>query len=88
LIFILFYFILISGSVRKSIARVLTVLTQKQRESLRLKYAKSKYVPTDLREKKTRAIRRRLTKHESSLVTERQKKKMLNNRVRKFAIKA
>ncbi len=66
----------------------MTVLTQKQRESLRLQYAKSKYVPTDLRAKKTRAIRRRLTKHEAALVTERQKKKMLNKRIRKFAIKA
>ena len=31
---------------------------------LREKYGKAKYVPLDLRFKKTRAIRRRLTKHE------------------------
>eukprot|EP00952_Eustigmatos_sp_NYUAD-ZCMA_P003456 15096-Eustigmatos_ZCMA.PRE.1 len=31
---------------------------------LRERYAKGKYIPTDLRYKKTRAIRRRLTKHE------------------------
>jgi hypothetical protein len=31
---------------------------------LRERYAKGKYIPTDLRYKKTRAIRRRLTKKE------------------------
>lgn len=63
-------------------------MTQKQRESLRLKYAKAKYMPTDLRAKKTRAIRRRLTKEESSIVSERQQKKLSNFPMRKFAIKA
>lgn len=33
---------------------------------LREKYGHGKYVPTDLRYKKTRAIRRRLTKNEVS----------------------
>lgn len=46
-------------SVRKGIARVLTVFTAKQREALKEKYAGAKYVPQDLRAKKTRAIRRR-----------------------------
>lgn len=32
-------------------------------------------LPLDLRYKKTRAIRRRLTKHESHLITEKQHKK-------------
>jgi large subunit ribosomal protein L35e len=37
-----------------------------------------RYLPLDLRSKQTRAIRRRLTKHESSLVTEKQKKKNIH----------
>ncbi len=45
-------------------------------------------MPTDLRVKKTRAIRRRLTQHESSLKTERQKKQLIHFSVRKYVIKA
>ena len=52
----------ISNGVRKSIARVLTVMNQKARQNLRELYKKKKYAPLDLRVKKTRAIRRRLTK--------------------------
>ncbi|RYR70292.1 hypothetical protein Ahy_A03g016796 isoform A [Arachis hypogaea] len=50
--------------VRLSIAQVLTVISQKQKSVLREAYKKKKkYLPLDLRPKKTRAIRRRLTKH-------------------------
>jgi large subunit ribosomal protein L35e len=51
-----------SNTVRKSIARVLTVTNQKLRQGTRDHYKKKKYLPLDLRPKKTRAIRRRLTK--------------------------
>lgn len=51
-----------SSTVRKSIARVLTVMNQKARQNLREYYKGKKYIPLDLRVKKTRAIRRRLTK--------------------------
>lgn len=51
-----------SNSTRKSIARVLTVMNQKQRTNLRELYKGKKYLPLDLRPKQTRAIRRRLTK--------------------------
>jgi hypothetical protein len=51
-----------SATVRKSIARVLTVMNQKARLNLREYYKNKKYLPLDLRPKKTRAIRRRLTK--------------------------
>lgn len=47
-----------------------------------------RYLPLDLRSKQTRAIRRRLTKHESSLVTEKQKKKNIHFPQRKYAVKA
>ena len=51
-----------SNVVRKSIARVLTVMNHKSRQNLREYYKNKKYLPLDLRPKKTRAIRRRLTK--------------------------
>merc|ERR1712125_302641 len=51
-------------SVRKSIARVLTVHNQQQKVGLRKAVEGAKYVPKDLRSKKTRAMRRALTKAE------------------------
>jgi len=74
--------------VRKSIAKVHTVINATQRHQLRLFYAKKKYLPLDLRPKQTRAIRRRLTKHEKSLTTEKQKKKLMHFPQRVYAIKA
>lgn len=47
-----------------------------------------KYKPLDLRPKKTRALRRRLNKHEESLRTKKQQKKDLLYSVRKYAVKA
>lgn len=52
----------ISNGVRKSIARVLTVINAKQRANLREFYKGKKYTPLDLRPKQTRAIRRQLSK--------------------------
>merc|ERR1711908_97068 len=52
--------------VRKSIARVLTVINQTQKAQLRLFYKDKKYSPLDLRKKQTRAIRKRLTVAEKS----------------------
>jgi large subunit ribosomal protein L35e len=74
--------------VRKSIARVLTVVNQNQRAALKEAYANKKYVPIDLRAKKTRAIRRRLTKHQASATTEKQQKKERAFPRRKYAVKA
>ena len=129
---------------RKGIARVLTVISQKQREALREAYAgkvcqwrrgtrreagagcplpeaqppcwiapshglpyiahalvslrsshvaalppaPQKYVPLDLRARKTRAIRRRLTKAEAGARTEKAAKKARAFPQRKFAVKA
>lgn len=53
-----------SKVVRTSIAQVLTVMQQKQKAALREVYKNKKLMPLDLRPKKTRAIRRRLTKHQ------------------------
>ena len=74
--------------IRKSIAKVLTVINANQRAQLRLFYKGKKYLPLDLRAKKTRAIRRRLTQHESSKTLEKQKKRTTHFPQRKFAIKA
>jgi len=74
--------------VRKGIARVLTVINANQRAQLRLFYKGKKYAPLDLRPKQTRAIRRRLTKHEAGLTTEKQKKKNIHFPQRKYAVKA
>ena len=49
------------GVLRKSIARVLTVHNQNTKSKLREKVEDKKRMPAELREKKTRAIRRRLT---------------------------
>merc|ERR1712053_792 len=74
--------------VRKNIARVYIVMHQKQKENLRKFYKGKKYIPLDLRSKKTRAMRKALTSHESSLKT--QKEITANRRFpqRKFAVKA
>merc|ERR1712139_469859 len=73
---------------RKNIARVLTVVNETQKGALRQHYAGLKYAPLDLRAKKTRAIRRRLTQHESGKMTKRQEKRAALFPLRKFALKA
>ncbi|ORY52351.1 hypothetical protein BCR33DRAFT_733096 [Rhizoclosmatium globosum] len=75
-------------SVRKSIARVNTVISQIQRDQLRLRFKGEKYAPLDLRVKKTRAIRRRLTKFEAAKKTVKATKKAIHFPQRKYAIKA
>lgn len=50
--------------------------------------AGKKHLPKDLRAKKTRALRRKLTKFEASRETVRQHKKAIQNKPRNFTIKA
>lgn len=76
------------NTVRKNIARVLTVMNLKQRENLREFYKGKKFQPLDLREKKTRALRRALTKHERKQITERQHKKNVHFGTRRYVLKA
>ncbi|KAJ3521040.1 hypothetical protein NM208_g13467 [Fusarium decemcellulare] len=73
---------------RKSIARVLTIINAKQRAQLRLFYKNKKYAPLDLRSKQTRAIRRRLSPDEKSRVLDKAKKRNVHFPQRKFAIKS
>ena len=51
-----------------------------------IKNLKLKHIPLDLRPKKTRAIRRRLTKFERNLLTLKQFKRKLSFPMRKFAV--
>merc|ERR1712070_899026 len=74
--------------VRKSIARVLTVINQTQKSQLRLFYKDKKLLPLDLRTKKTRAIRRKMTPEELGAKTLRTKKKEKHFPLRKYAVKA
>ncbi|CAL3963727.1 hypothetical protein PZA11_001263 [Diplocarpon coronariae] len=73
---------------RKSIAKVLTVINANQRSQLRLFYKNKKYLPLDLRPKQTRAIRRRLSKHEREKTLEKTKKRAVHFPQRKYAVKA
>lgn len=74
--------------VRKSIARVLTVYNQNQRDALRKAYAGQKYKPLDIRHKKTRAHRRKLTVGQATARTERQRKRESYFPKRKYAVLA
>merc|ERR1711939_291424 len=58
-------------AVRKNIAKVLTVLNEKRRSEAKDAFKKNKYTPYDLRLKKTRAFRRRMTRFEQTRQTAR-----------------
>merc|ERR1712046_19300 len=59
--------------VRLGIAQILTVISQNQKKALREAYSGKKLIPLDLRPKKTRALRRALTKEQKALVTAKEK---------------
>lgn len=73
--------------VRKNIARALTVYNQKQKAAAREKLASAQYKPKDIRAKKTRAIRRRLTKEQIHAKAPRQKKRLQNFPKRVYYLK-
>merc|ERR1712159_401507 len=74
--------------VRKSIAKVLTVVNEKRRNAAKDLWKKKKYNPYDLRAKRSKHARRQLTRHQSNLRTARAAKKAGNFRQRKFAVTA
>lgn len=74
--------------IRKNIARVLTVYNQKVKAEQRSNYAGKKYVAQDLRNKKTRAQRRALTKTQKKAVASRVQKRNDNFPKRRFAVSA
>merc|ERR1712014_173440 len=53
--------------VRKDIAKVLTVINQTRKAELQKLYRGKSVKPVDLKPRKTRALRKRLNKHEESL---------------------
>ena len=73
-------------TVRKAIARILTVYNQKQKAEARKQYAGKKYVPLDLRPKKTRKIRRALKKEQIYAKTSRTKTREQNFPMRRYAV--
>jgi large subunit ribosomal protein L35e len=76
--------------VRKDIARVLTVMNQKTKEDVRAKFANkpNSRLPKDLRVKKTRAIRRRLSeKNLTVLATGQKGAKEVKRRVARMTVK-
>eukprot|EP01059_Diplonema_ambulator_P012991 TRINITY_DN234_c0_g2_i1.p2 TRINITY_DN234_c0_g2~~TRINITY_DN234_c0_g2_i1.p2 ORF type:complete len:123 (+),score=47.78 TRINITY_DN234_c0_g2_i1:67-435(+) len=73
-------------TVRKSIAKTLTVLNCNQRTALRKLYKGKKFRPVDIRVKKTRAMRRALKHHETSRKTARQTKRDAAYPQRRFAL--
>jgi large subunit ribosomal protein L35e len=74
--------------VRKAIARVLTIIHANQRSELKKHYKNSKHVPLDLRPKKTRAIRRRLTEEQLNKKTKKQQRLSYVFPQRTYALKA
>eukprot|EP01061_Rhynchopus_euleeides_P047637 TRINITY_DN965_c1_g1_i1.p2 TRINITY_DN965_c1_g1~~TRINITY_DN965_c1_g1_i1.p2 ORF type:complete len:124 (+),score=55.74 TRINITY_DN965_c1_g1_i1:139-510(+) len=73
-------------TMRKSAAKVLTVLNQNQKAALRKVYAGKKFIPHDLRAKKTRAMRRALKPEELAVRTLRAQKMAAAFPERKFAL--
>eukprot|EP00356_Strombidium_inclinatum_P005563 CAMPEP_0170491210 /NCGR_PEP_ID=MMETSP0208-20121228/10603_1 /TAXON_ID=197538 /ORGANISM="Strombidium inclinatum, Strain S3" /LENGTH=126 /DNA_ID=CAMNT_0010766753 /DNA_START=22 /DNA_END=402 /DNA_ORIENTATION=+ len=74
--------------VRKTIARVLTILNEKRRTAAKEAWKNKKYTPKDLRVKGTKASRSGLSAAQLKLQTVKAQKKAANNRTRKFAISA
>merc|ERR1712203_767356 len=74
--------------IRKNIARLKTVYNQKVRADARATYKGKKYVPQDLRPKKTRAIRRALTKEQKNATVRRVTLKKQNFPLRRYVITA
>merc|ERR1712151_931835 len=74
--------------VRKSIAKVLTVLNEKRRNNAKAEWKKKKYNPYDLRAKRSKHARRQLTRHQRNAQTARAAKKAGNFKQRKFAVTA
>jgi len=74
--------------IRKNIARLKTVYNQKVRQDARETYAGKKYQPQDLRPKKTRALRRALTKQQKNATVNRIKVKKQNFPLRRYVITA
>ena len=78
-----------SHEVKKSIARVLTVIGEQQRHHTREMYlAEKQPLPLDLRPKLTKRIRQRMTDRQLSYRTMKEWRTMQRRRLRRYAIMA
>ena len=75
-------------TVRKAIAKHLTVITEKSRAAVREEYKGKNKLPKQLRAKKTRSLRRRLSPAQAKKMTAKAEKKAANFPLRKFALRA
>jgi large subunit ribosomal protein L35e len=75
-------------NVRKSIAHVLIVMHQTTKANLRALYHGKKYKPKDLRQRKTRAIRRLQTPKEKSMQLKKHQRRQWAFPQRTYAVKA
>ncbi|VEV56419.1 60S ribosomal protein L35, putative [Plasmodium vinckei vinckei] len=73
-------------SVRKNVARVLTVYNQKRKMELRKLYKDKKFKPYNLKNKLTKKKRLELTKKQKSAMTLRTKKRLTNFPKRKYLL--
>ncbi|CRG96298.1 60S ribosomal protein L35, putative [Plasmodium gallinaceum] len=73
-------------SVRKNVARVLTVYNQKKKTELKNKYKGKRFKPYNLRKKLTKNKRLQLTDKQKKAMTLREKKKSLNFPKRKYLV--
>lgn len=74
--------------VRKGIARVLTVQSEKRRAASKAEHAGKALKPLDQRRKLTRAKRRELTRGQKSKVTRRVQTRLSNFPLRRYAVMA
>ena len=75
------------GTMRKNIARILTVLNQNERDNLRKFYADKKFTPKTLRAKLTKRRRQGLQANEKNKKTRRQIRVAAKFPKRVFAVK-
>ena len=76
------------NTVRKNIARVLTVYNQQRKAAAVKAFEGKKFKPLDQRAKKTRALRRALTVAQAKKVTKKQSTREQNFPKRRFAVTA
>ena len=76
------------NTVRKNIARVLTVFNQQRKATAVKQFEGKRFKPLDQRAKKTRAIRRALTTAQATKVTNKQKVRADNFPNRRYAVTA
>merc|ERR1712088_1226119 len=74
--------------VRKQIAKVLTVINQARKAELQKFYRGKNVRPVDLKPRKTRALRKRLNKHEESLKSLKTVRREQRTALKNFALKA